>query len=251
MSEGVEDGGRAGSPLRVAGRRNDLEPPIEPESPFYKEFGINAGLVEEIQDSYRIDPNSVDASWQAEFGAATDSPRLRSEASSSATRIRPSPRPGVSAVGSALKEEADEVEIRMADRYARVLRLIDFYRARGHRIADSDPLGEQSSYFPELDPGHYGLGHEDLDRKFICGDLPGGAVQTLREILERLRQIYCGTIGFEYSHVQDPGRKSWLRENFEEEQKRFSIDKQERTRIYEALSRSELFEHFLHTKFIG
>ena len=54
------------------------------------------------------------------------------------------------------------VEIQMADRYARVLRLIDFFRARGHRIAKSDPLGEESTYFPELDPGHYGLGDEDM-----------------------------------------------------------------------------------------
>ena len=227
----------------------DQETPAEPESPFYPAFGINAGVVEEIQDRYQVDPNSVDASWSGQFGAAPLSrPRSKSEEVVVTDRRAPSPaRPDpISPAG-----EGSVVEIQMADRYARVLRLIDFFRARGHRIAKSDPLGEESTYFPELDPGHYGLGDEDMTRKFITGDLPGGAVQTLEEILERLRTIYCGSIGFEYSHVQDPIRKAWLRENFEEDQQKFMIDEEERVRIYTGLSRAENFERFLHTKFVG
>ena len=69
--------------------------------------------------------------------------------------------------------------------------------------------------------------------------------------MERLRDIYCGSIGFEYSHVQDPIRKAWLRENFEEDQQKFMIDGEERVRIYTGLSRAENFERFLHTKFVG
>ena len=223
------------------------ETPAEPDSPFYPAFGINAGVVEEIQDRYQVDPNSVDESWSGQFGSAPLS-RPRAEEVVVANRPLSSPaRP--QPVSSAA--EGSVVEIQMADRYARVLRLIDFFRARGHRIAKSDPLAEESNYFPELDPGHYGLDDEDMSRKFITGDLPGGAVQTLREILERLHKIYCGSIGFEYSHVQDPIQKAWLRENLEEDQKKFMIDGEERARIYTGLSRAEGFERFLHTKFVG
>ncbi len=80
--------------------------------------------------------------------------------------------------------------LHIADKQARVLRMIHSYRARGHRIAQSDPLGGQSNYFPELDPAHYGFGNESLDEPFIAGDLPGGSVQTLRQILDASRQAH-------------------------------------------------------------
>ncbi len=141
--------------------------------------------------------------------------------------------------------------LHIADKHARVLRLIHSYRARGHRIAQSDPLGGQSTYFPELDPAHYGFGNENLDEPFIAGDLPGGSVQTLRQILTRLGKTYCGPIGVEYTHVQDPGRKAWLRELMEENQNHPNLDDGERRRILEKLAAAELFESFIHTKFLG
>lgn len=141
--------------------------------------------------------------------------------------------------------------LHIADKHARVLRLIHSYRARGHRIAQSDPLGGQSTYFPELDPAHYGFGNENLDEPFIAGDLPGGSVQTLRQILTRLGKTYCGPIGVEFTHVQDPGRKAWLRELMEEGQNHPNLDDGERHRILEKLAAAELFENFLHTKFLG
>jgi 2-oxoglutarate dehydrogenase E1 component len=141
--------------------------------------------------------------------------------------------------------------LHIADKHARVLRLIHSYRARGHRIAQSDPLGGQSTYFPELDPAHYGFGNENLDQTFIAGDLPGGSVQTLRQILTRLGKTYCGPIGVEFTHVQDPGRKAWLRELMEEGQNHPNLDDGERHRVLEKLAAAEVFESFLHTKFLG
>ena len=222
------------------------EAPVAPDSPHYPAFGINAGLVEEIEGRYRIDPDSVDSSWSGRFGGPVVS-RPRPERPAPATALPRRER----VVEPVSETEGSVVEIQMADRYARVLSLIDLYRARGHRIAKSNPLYDEAAYFPELDPAHYGLGEEDMSHKFITGDLPGDAIQTLEEILSRLRTIYCGSIGFEYSHVQDPGRKAWLRENFEDDQQKYMADAEERARIYTGLSRAENFERFLHTKFVG
>ena len=138
-----------------------------------------------------------------------------------------------------------------AEKHARVLRLIHAYRARGHRVAATDPLGGQPSYFPELDPAHYGFGHDDLERSFIAGDLPGGPVQPLRQILERLRATYCRSVGVEFTHIQDPGRKSWVQLRLEESCNTTPLDASERLHILEKLSAAELFERFLHTKFLG
>jgi 2-oxoglutarate dehydrogenase E1 component len=129
-----------------------------------------------------------------------------------------------------------------AEKHARVLRMIHAYRARGHRIAHTDPLGARNTDFPELDPAHYGFGDDDLDRRYIAGDLPGGAVQTLRQILDRLSATYCRAIGVEFMHVQDPGRRTWLQRQMEESQNQPQLDTDERLAVLEKLSAAELFE---------
>jgi 2-oxoglutarate dehydrogenase E1 component len=203
--------------------------PREPEVPDHLAgFGVNAALVEEIRHRFDVDPGSVPEGWAAHFGASL-----------------PASAPAEAAADS------PDIEPRRADRHARVLRLIHAYRARGHRIADTDPLGGHGSYFPELDPAHYGFGDEDLDRPHVAGDLPGGPVQTLRKILERLRATYCRKVGVEFTHVQDPGRKAWLQKRMEETQNTHPLEMHERLRVLEKISAAEIFERFLHTKFIG
>jgi multifunctional 2-oxoglutarate metabolism enzyme len=109
---------------------------------------------------------------------------------------------------------------------AGVLQLINAYRVRGHLIADLDPLGCEPSYHAELDPVTYGLTIWDLDREFLTGSLSEAIgehgsqhapkpVATLREILETLRQTYCGKIGCEYMNIQHPEQKSWLQHRME------------------------------------
>ncbi len=102
---------------------------------------------------------------------------------------------------------------------AGIMQMINAYRVRGHLIADLDPLGHEPSYHPELDPETYGLTIWDLDREFLTGSLGEaigeGApkpVATLREILETLRQTYCGKIGCEYMNIQVPEQKRWLQQ---------------------------------------
>ena len=193
-------------------------------------FGVNAALVEEIRQRYEVDPTSVHASWAELFEAEGDA-------------TRPAPPAAV--------PEGARVAAQEADRFARVLRLIHSYRARGHRVAATDPLGSHESYFPELDPAHYGFGTQDLDTETIAGDLPGGPVQTLRQILARLRRTYCRSVGVEFTHVQDPGRKSWLQRQLEESENESRLGTPERLRILEKLAAAEVFERFLHTKFLG
>jgi len=139
-----------------------------------------------------------------------------------------------------------------------VLQLINAYRVRGHLIADLDPLGAEPNYHPELDPAHYGLTIWDLDREFLTGSLgqsigEGAAhvVMTLREILEMLRQTYCGKIGAEYMYIQAPDQKTWLQQRMEPLANNWQLPDSKRTRALERLLDSEGFEQFLHTRFQG
>jgi 2-oxoglutarate dehydrogenase E1 component len=203
-------------------------------------FGVNAELVAEIRQRYEVDPSSVHESWAALFEEHA---------------VPPAPRPGAVERAHQPAPAATEADValgQLADRHARVLRLIHAYRARGHRIAETDPLGGDANlYFPELDPSHYGFGNDDLERQYMAGDLPGGPVQTLGQILERLRATYCRTVGVEYTHMQDPGHKIWLRTRIEESHNTTPLAAAECLRVLEKVAAAELFERFLHTKFLG
>ncbi|HZQ55532.1 MAG TPA: multifunctional oxoglutarate decarboxylase/oxoglutarate dehydrogenase thiamine pyrophosphate-binding subunit/dihydrolipoyllysine-residue succinyltransferase subunit [Bryobacteraceae bacterium] len=143
---------------------------------------------------------------------------------------------------------------------AAVIQLINSYRIRGHLLANTNPLGSEPAYHPELDPASYGLSIWDLDRPFLAGAVkaPSGAIgsymqpyETLREILDRLRATYCGSIGIEYMHIQDPAQKQWLQDRMEATMNLWPLDDSIRHRILNRLIQAEEFEHFLQSRFVG
>ena len=139
---------------------------------------------------------------------------------------------------------------------AAVLQLINAYRVRGHLIADFDPLGSEAVYHSELDPATYGLTIWDLDRQFLTGTLMSEEdepqkIATLREILETLRQTYCGKIGCEFMNIQIPEQKRWLQLRMEPTGNGWPLDQALRVRALERVIEAEEFEHFLHTRFVG
>ncbi|MFT5143399.1 MAG: 2-oxoglutarate decarboxylase [Rhodothermales bacterium] len=139
----------------------------------------------------------------------------------------------------------------MVRKQARVLQLIRAYRVRGHLQADVNPLGYNWEYHPELDPKEYGLTIWDLDRKFVTGDLAGSDVLPLREILDILRQTYTRKVGIEFMHISDPGEKRWLVERLEPVRGVEPISESAKLRMLDKLNAAEVFENFLHTKYIG
>ena len=123
---------------------------------------------------------------------------------------------------------------------------------RGHLVADLDPLDRHRAPHRELDPATYGLTIWDLDREFITGGLEGeGDRATLREILDMLRETYCGKIGVEYMHIADPERKEWLQHRMEPTRNYPALDAASKKRVLEKLNEAESFERFLHTKYVG
>lgn len=107
----------------------------------------------------------------------------------------------------------DEAEI--IEKSAHVELMINAYRVRGHLLASTNPLGFASYYCPELNPAYYGFTIWDLDRVFHAEDLWEKNNLPLREIIERVRDTYCGNIGFEFMHLQDPEKKNWIKQRLE------------------------------------
>jgi 2-oxoglutarate dehydrogenase E1 component len=128
--------------------------------------------------------------------------------------------------------------------------LINMYRVRGHLIAHLDPLdAEPPELHPELDPLHYGLTIWDLPRHFVADGLAGEDMATLDEILHILRDAYCRTLGVEYMHIQDPEQKQWIQQHVEGVSS--VLDPEEQRHILGRLNAAEVFERFLHTRYVG
>jgi 2-oxoglutarate decarboxylase len=136
-------------------------------------------------------------------------------------------------------------------REAAVLQMINAYRVRGHLLADLDPLEYEVKRHPELDPAFYGLTIWDLDREFVCGGLCGKLTAKLRDILDTLRETYCGKLGPEYMHIGETVQKKWLQDRMEPARNHHPLDLATKRRILMKLNDAEAFEKFLHTKYVG
>jgi 2-oxoglutarate decarboxylase len=136
-------------------------------------------------------------------------------------------------------------------REAAVLQMINAYRVRGHLLADLDPLEYEVKRHPELDPAFYGLTIWDLDREFVCGGLCGKLTAKLRDILDTLRETYCGKLGPEYMHISETVQKKWLQDRMEPARNHQPLDLATKRRILMKLNDAEAFEKFLHTKYVG
>jgi len=135
------------------------------------------------------------------------------------------------------------------DKNARVIELINSYRARGHLMADTDPLEFTVRTHPDLDIARHGLTLWDLDREFPVDGFSGGKLMKLRDILGMLRDAYCRRVGVEYMHITDPVQRKWLQSRIEV--KNDAPAREEQLHILGRLNVAEAFETFLQTKYVG
>ena len=143
---------------------------------------------------------------------------------------------------------ADEAERIL--KQIRVQELINMFRVRGHLYAHLDPLhSDPPPVHDELELSNYGLTIWDLPRRFVTGGLAGRDQATLEEILSLLREAYCRTTGIEYGHIMDPAQKRWIQERVEGVTS--LLDAAEQRRILQALNEAEVFERFLHSRYVG
>src|SRR5262249_41638228 len=134
----------------------------------------------------------------------------------------------------------------------RALQLIRSYRVRGHLEADLDPLGLKPILpHAELDPKTYGFTEADMDRPIFMATVAGIETATLREIMAQLRATYCGKIGVEYMHIQDPAQKAWIQDRIESIRNQTEFTPKGKLAILERLTVAEVFERFLDRKYTG
>ncbi|MEW5703889.1 MAG: 2-oxoglutarate dehydrogenase E1 component [Pseudomonadota bacterium] len=212
--------------------------------------GANAAFVEELFRRYLESPGAVDPSWRSFFDELKDGTGPGDLAGASWAPRR--------AFAPALAERPARLEAPSGDVRAatldsiRALMMIRAFRVRGHLVANLDPLGlQEEKYHPELDPKSYGFTEQDYDRPIFIDNVLGMETATAREILDTLHQTYCGNIGVEFMHMQDPEQKAWIQIRVESERNQPSFTPRGKHAILERLTEAEIFENFLHVKYPG
>jgi 2-oxoglutarate dehydrogenase E1 component len=207
-------------------------------------------FVEALYARYLGEPSSVPEQWRRYFESLpADEPFARNP------RLEPSFRPSsvfnppATGNGSAGLAERDAgADLALQDR---VDQLVRSYRVRGHMIARIDPLGLPREHQPELDPEYFGLGPSALERRFSSDTVHGSEQLTLRELLERLRNTYCRSIGVQFMHIDDAQIKNWLQSRMEGTENRLRLTRAEQLRILTRLTDAIILEDFIQKKFLG
>src|SRR5881296_711086 len=208
---------------------------------------VSLEFVEALYADYLRDPESVPPDWRQYFQSLSEGNGF-SKGQSLTPEFRPwsifdNPRPGGNgraiedATGAILQERVDQ--------------LIRNYRVRGHMAAELDPLDIPRAAPPELDLEFYGFTDEDLDRRFSCESMCGGDTLPLRDIVNRLRNTYCRSIGVQFMHIDDSFVRHWLQERMESTVNRLNLSREEQIRIFTRLTDAVIFEEFIRKKFIG
>ncbi|MGB4117478.1 MAG: 2-oxoglutarate dehydrogenase E1 component [Polaromonas sp.] len=216
-------------------------------------FGGNAPYVEEMYENYLSNPGSVPDSWRSYFDALQHVPAVDGTDAKDVPHL-----PVVNAFAERAKSGQTRVVVASADlemgrKRTSVQQLISAYRNVGARWADLDPLKRtERDKIPELDPSFYGFTDADQETVFNTSNtFFGKETMSLRELMNALRETYCGTIGAEYMYATDQNQKRWWQQKLESIRSKPSLSKEKKLHILDRLSAAEGLERFLHTKYVG
>ncbi len=196
--------------------------------------GPNAGYVLELYDRYLENADSVGSDWQRYF-----------------QEFKPTaPSTNGAAVARAPVATAPAIDV---EKIVGASELVGAIRDYGHLAANLDPLGSEPPGSPDLDPASYDLTTADLaslSPAVVSGPLAEGA-SNAGEAIEHLREIYCGSIGFDFDHVHQIDERRWLTDAVETQRFSTALERLERRALLRRLTDVEAFEKFLHQTYLG
>lgn len=186
-------------------------------------------FIDSLYDNYRSNPESVDESWQRFFqGFEFSSVGFGTSGTS----------------GEGISDQKLRAEFN-------VFRLIQSFRTRGHLLADTNPIRPRRDRKARISLEEYGLSEADRKTVFQAGEFLGLGPATLDQILDHMKAIYCGKIGFQFMHSNNTDVRRFMRERIEATAKNIDFPIEKKKRILHKLNEANVFENFLQTKYIG
>jgi 2-oxoglutarate dehydrogenase E1 component len=225
----------------------------------------NVAYIEGLYESFRANPESVTPEWQGYFRQAENGGRWPERGPlrpvfEPASLFNPGGRRGDGlGAGSQVRETEETIveDIKATGFQDRVGQLIRNYRVRGHVVARFDPLHderrdqEKRPMPEELTLRYFNFTEAEMDRMVSCRTFQNGRQMPLRELYQRLRDTYCGSVGLEYMHIDEIAVRRWLQRRLEPIETRIQLSREEQLRILTRLTDAVTFEEFIRRKFIG
>ncbi len=190
--------------------------------------------IDSLYRDYKVNPTSIDEEWKKFF-----------EGFDFAVSVNYNN--GNNTVGATTVTTTD------ADLSAefKVHNLISAYRERAHLLSDTNPIRKRKDRHPGLELSAFGLTEADLNSEFYAGTALGLGKASLKDILNKLNQIYCGKIGVEYSYIVEQEIREWFQSKFESGANQYNYPIEEKKHILSKINAAVVFENFLHKKYIG
>ena len=223
-------------------------PHLSLSNPLPSPPALSSAYVDEMYLAWKDDPSSVHKSWDAYFktGTYTAPPGLYEDYKSSTRTPFPSSPSSTLRTPSSSSSAVDP---------AKMVQLVRAFQVRGHLMAKLDPLGilPPRPDHEDLDIATYGLGEKDLDSQVDLSQLQadvkgflerGREGVTLRQVVTRLKETYCGTIGYEYMHIASIDKCNWIREKIETRE-RMVFTKEAKVQVLDRLTWADHFERFI------
>jgi len=177
----------------------------------------NVGYIEDLFQTFLQNPSAVDPDWRMFFEGIEFAKKVGGSGGFSGKELK-------------------------------VYDLIRAYRNFGHMKANLDPLGLQKRSFPELDLRAHGLDEKDLTASFEIGSTIGLKGAKLKDIIDRLESVYCGTFAVDFADCY-PDVQRWVQKELE--QSTFQLSPEAKRETLQSLTKGEALEKFIHTRFVG
>ena len=211
----------------------------------------HTAYLDQLYQSYKANPASVDESWQKffegfdfsqQFGGGS-LPGAAGSAANGAAKPNAATVPASAAVPGGTGASAEKE--------VAVTALINAYRSRGHLESRTNPVRPRKNRHALLALSDFGLSDADLGTVFNAGISLGIGPAPLSKIIDSLRHIYLGSIGFEYTYIRETAVHDWFKARVETDSLAFNPTLDYKKRILSKLNEAVVFENFLHTKYVG
>ncbi|WP_054958268.1 2-oxoglutarate dehydrogenase E1 component [Paenibacillus dakarensis] len=207
------------------------------EGPWQKYHGPNLGYIQDQYEKFMKDPQSVEPAYRELFASWGSPPSLLNDEKKADTQVS-----GGTIDRSLLKKSVNAGK------------LVWNIRTYGHLAADIDPIGIGNEVDTRLlQPETYQLSQADLTAlpaEVVWEEAPGD-VRNGWEAIQRLQQLYTGTIAYEFSHVHEEDERNWLNSQAESGTSLAPLNAEEKKHLLKRLFEAEQFEEFLHRTFVG
>ncbi|MCH7411707.1 2-oxoglutarate dehydrogenase E1 component [Belliella sp. DSM 111904] len=207
----------------------------------------HVAYIDELYADYKNNPESIDPSWKTFFDGFEFAIAQYGEDQDGVS----APAQAKPAANGALATRGTIMDMEQLPKEIKVRALIHAHRSRAHLRSKTNPVRERRDRKALIDLEDFGLDQNDLNTEFQAGIEIGIGTAKLSKIIESLKTIYEGPMGFEYLYIRDPEMLDWLKTKIEKEALAFNPATEEKKRILSKLNEAVVFENFLHTKYLG